>query len=58
MAYLSMAPITDANELAMAFGWSARDTQDLLILMDDDGDVIMRNGIYKISARARKDCMF
>ena len=53
-----MAPITDANELAMAFGWSARDTQDLLILMDDDGVVIMRNGIYKISARARKDCMF
>ena len=55
LAYMTMAPTTNADELAQCFGWSPRETQDLLIQMDDDGDVIMRNGIYKISARSRNE---
>ena len=55
LTYLTMAPTANADELAECFGWSTRETQDLLIQMDDDGDVIMRNGIYKISARSRSE---
>lgn len=52
LTYLTLAPTANADELAKCFGWSPKETQDLLIQMDDDGDVIMRNGIYKISARS------
>lgn len=55
MTYLTMAPTANADELAQCFDWSSRETQELLIEMDDDGEVIMRNGIYKISAKSRSE---
>lgn len=39
--------------LAQATGNPPREVQDVLINMDDAGDVIMRNGIYRLSERIK-----
>ena len=41
-----------AFEISYLKEWDERQTQRVLHQMDDDGDVIMRSGIYRISARA------
>ena len=39
-----------AGEIAQVTGNSPRDVQKLLIQMDDDGEVLMRGGYYRLSA--------
>ena len=39
-----------AGEIAQVTGDSPREVQKLLIQMDDDGEVLMRNGYYCLSA--------
>ena len=39
-----------AGEIAQVTGKSPREVQNLLIQMDDDGEVLMRNGYYSLSA--------
>ncbi len=39
-----------AGEIAQVTGNSPREVQKLLIQMDDDGEVLMRNGYYCLSA--------
>ena len=55
LTFLAMVPTSTADELAQLFGWSPRETQDLLHKMDDDDQVMMRNGIYKISEKSRNE---
>ena len=50
-----MVPTSTADELSQLFCWAPRETQDLLHKMDDDDQVIMRNGIYKISEKSRNE---
>tara|TARA_R110000764_G_scaffold22871_2_gene56501 strand:+ start:265 stop:477 length:213 start_codon:yes stop_codon:yes gene_type:complete len=42
-----------AGELVWVTGNSPRDVQKLLIQMDDDGEVIMKNGMYRLSEVSR-----
>lgn len=42
-----------ARTIAQEIGADSREVQDLLVQMDDAGDVLMRNGIYRISEAAR-----
>lgn len=42
-----------AGEVAQMVGKHPRNVQELLIEMDDDGDVLMKNGMYRLSAVAR-----
>lgn len=53
LIYLYTVPGASAGEIAQVTGHSPRDVQDLLIKMDDDGDVIMKNGFYRLSEVAR-----
>ena len=39
-----------AGEIAQVTGNSPREVQNLLIQMDDDGEVLMRCGYYRLSA--------
>jgi hypothetical protein len=39
-----------AGEIAQVTGNSPREVQKLLIQMDDDGEVLMRCGYYRLSA--------
>ena len=55
LTFLAMVPTSTAEELSQLFGWSPRETQNLLHKMDDDDQVIMRNGIYKISEKSRSE---
>ena len=41
-----------AGEIAQAITSHPRAVQDLLIQMDDDGDVLMRGGYYRLSAHS------
>lgn len=53
LIYLFQNERASAGTIAQEIGRHPREVQDLLIQMDDDGDVLMKNGIYKISEVSR-----
>jgi len=54
LAYLRIIPAASAEMMANDLGLSPREVQDALHEMDDAGDVILRNGWYRISAAAKR----
>jgi predicted Rossmann fold nucleotide-binding protein DprA/Smf involved in DNA uptake len=52
--YLSVFSRANADQIAMDLGLGPREVQETLIEMDDDGDVIMRGGWYRLSEVTRK----
>ena len=55
LAYFAIVPSACADMVASDLGISQREVQDKLIQMDDDGDLLMKNGWYRISERAKKN---
>lgn len=53
LIYLFQNDGASAGTIAQETGHHPRQVQELLITMDDDGDVLMKNGIYRISEAAR-----
>ena len=53
LIYLFKVQAASAGEIAQVTGHSPRAVQDMLIKMDEDGDVIMRLGIYRLSEVAK-----
>jgi len=49
LRYLRIIPAADAEMMARDLGLSQREVQETLHKMDDDGDVILRHGWYRIS---------
>ena len=54
LAYLRIIPAASAEMMAGDLGLSPREVQDALHQMDDAGDVILRNGWYRLSAAAKQ----
>jgi len=53
LAYLRMIPAASAEMMAQELGLPHREVQEMLHRMDDDGDVILRLGWYRLSERAK-----
>lgn len=53
LIYLFKVQAASAGEIAQVTGYSPRAVQDMLIKMDDDGDVLMKNGFYRLSEVAK-----
>tara|TARA_R110000787_G_scaffold41423_3_gene102368 strand:+ start:893 stop:1105 length:213 start_codon:yes stop_codon:yes gene_type:complete len=53
LVYLFTAHGASAGEIAQGILAHPREVQDLLIEMDDDNEVIMRNGFYRLSELSR-----
>ena len=53
LGYLQIIPSANAEMMAQELGLTERDVQAALHKMDDDGDVILRCGWYRISAAAK-----
>jgi predicted transcriptional regulator len=53
LIYLFSNNGASAGDIALNTGHHPREVQDLLIQMDDDGDVIMKNGMYRLSEVSR-----
>jgi len=53
LIYLLKTSSASAGQISQELGKHPREVQDMLIQMDDDGDVIMKNGFYRISEVAR-----
>lgn len=53
LIYLFQNEGASAGAIAQEIGAHPREVQDLLIQMDDAGDVLMKGGIYRISEAAR-----
>lgn len=53
LAYLRMIPAASAEMMAQEMVLSPREVQETLHRMDDDGDVILRLGWYRISEAAK-----
>ena len=53
LIYLFKVQSASAGQIAQETGHYPREVQDLLIQMDDDGDVLMKNGVYRLSEVAR-----
>ena len=51
-AYLRIIPSANAEMMAQELGLPHREVQEMLHQMDDDGDVILRSGWYRLSAAA------
>lgn len=49
VSYLTLIPCADAAMMAAELGLPPREVQDELHRMDDDGDVIMSLGWYRLS---------
>ena len=54
LAYFAIVPSACADMVASDLGLSQREVQEALIQMDDDGDLLMKNGWYRLSERAKK----
>ena len=52
-AYLRIIPSANAEMMAQELGLSQRQVQETLHKMDDDGEVIMRQGWYRLSEAAK-----
>jgi len=53
LAYLRIIPAANTDMIARELGLSHRDVQDTLHRMDDDGDVFLRCGWYRLSEAAK-----
>lgn len=53
LIYLFTAHGASAGEIALGVSGHPREVQDLMIEMDDAGEVIMRNGFYRLSEISR-----
>jgi predicted transcriptional regulator len=53
LVYLFTAHGASAGEIAQGISAHPMEVQDLLIEMDDDNEVIMRNGFYRLSELSR-----
>jgi len=53
LIYLFTAHGASSGDIAQGISGHPREIQDLLIEMDDAGDVIMRNGFYRLSEISR-----
>tara|TARA_R110000823_G_C15609921_1_gene466351 strand:- start:226 stop:438 length:213 start_codon:yes stop_codon:yes gene_type:complete len=53
LIYLFSNNGVSAGDIALNTGHHPREVQDLLIHMDDAGDVIMKNGMYRLSEVSR-----
>jgi hypothetical protein len=53
LIYLGLAQIDNALHIAEALRAELREVQDVLIELDDSGDLLMRNGIYRLSEARR-----
>jgi predicted transcriptional regulator len=52
--YLSVFSLANADQIAMDLGLGPREVQETLIEMDDDGSLLMKNGLYRLSEVTRK----
>lgn len=55
LAYFAIVPSACTDMVASDLGLGQREVQEALIQMDDDGDLLMKNGWYRISERAKKN---
>lgn len=55
LAYFAIVPSACADMAASDLGLGKREVQDTLIDMDDEGDLLMKNGWYRLSERAKKN---
>lgn len=53
LIYLFSNNGASAGDIALNTGHHPRKVQDLLIQMDDAGDVLMKNGVYRLSEVSR-----
>ena len=53
LAYLRIIPAANTDMIARELGLSHRDVQNTLHQMDDDGDVFLRCGWYRLSEAAK-----
>jgi len=53
LAYLRIIPAANTDMMARELGLSHRDVQATLHQMDDDGDVFLRCGWYRLSEAAK-----
>ena len=54
LIYLFGIYSSSAGQVAQITGYQPREVQEMLIEMDDAGDVIMKNGMYRLSEVARQ----
>jgi hypothetical protein len=55
LAYFAIVPSACADMVASDLGLGKREVQDMLHKLDDEGDLLMKNGWYRLSERAKKD---
>lgn len=55
LAYFAIVPSACADMAASDLGINQRQLQDMLHKLDDDGFLLMKNGWYRLSERAKKD---
>ncbi len=53
LIYLFGIEAASAGEVSQMTGHHPREVQDLLIQMDDAGEVLMKNGVYRLSEVSR-----
>jgi DNA-binding transcriptional regulator PaaX len=53
VAYFRIIPAASAEMVASELGFDPREVQNTLHKMDDDGDILMRNGWYRLSEKRR-----
>jgi len=54
IGYLSVFSRANADQIALDLGLGPREVQETLIEMDDDGSLLMKNGLYRLSEAAKK----
>lgn len=54
LTYFQITPTATGDMVASELGLDPREVQDTLVQMDDDGDLLMRNGWYRLSEVAKK----
>jgi predicted transcriptional regulator len=52
--YLTVFSRANADQIALDLGLGPREVQETLIEMDDDGTLLMKNGLYRLSEVTRK----
>ena len=52
--YLAVFSRANADQIALDLGLGPREVQVTLIEMDDDGTLLMKNGLYRLSEVTRK----
>jgi predicted transcriptional regulator len=52
--YLTVFSRANADQIALDLGLGPREVQEALIEMDDDGTLLMKNGLYRLSEVTKK----